>query len=60
MGSDWELKDTDVETASGGDDDDLEIIDKLMKPAPEKDSRSRASSSRMYTLKLVFFIRSSK
>lgn len=42
MGSDWELKDTDVETETGGDDDDdLEIVDELLKPA-------RTPSSSMY------------
>lgn len=58
MGSDWELKDADVETETGDDDDDLEIIDKLMKPAPAKDSRSRNFSSRMYMPKLIIFFRS--
>lgn len=58
MGSDWELKDTDVETETG-DDDDLDITDEHFKRAPTKDSRSRTSSSRMYTLELISPARSS-
>jgi hypothetical protein len=54
MGSDWELRDTDEGTETGGDDD-LEIIDKLMKPATAKETRNRTSSSRMYTSKSGFF-----
>ncbi|KAK2756960.1 hypothetical protein FQN54_004928 [Arachnomyces sp. PD_36] len=46
MGSDWELKDTDVETETGGDDDDdLEIVDQLLKPGATKDDRRTSSST---------------